>query len=100
LRGANQISTTGLGKAVAAPFRSAGKALRHRAALTCRGAALPFPGYLDFWTFCPEVGIAEASLLAPSCGVIIYIDRKSTRLNSSHVSISYAVFCLKEKIIK
>src|SRR5699024_12802468 len=25
-------------------------------------------------------------------------DRKSTRLNSSHVSISYAVFCLKEKI--
>src|SRR5699024_11617123 len=24
------------------------------------------------------------------------IDRKSTRLNSSHVSISYAVFCLKE----
>src|SRR5699024_12026832 len=24
-------------------------------------------------------------------------DRKSTRLNSSHVSISYAVFCLKEK---
>src|SRR5699024_11986546 len=26
------------------------------------------------------------------------IDRKSTRLNSSHVSISYAVFCLKKKI--
>src|SRR5699024_12086662 len=27
-------------------------------------------------------------------------DRKSTRLNSSHVSISYAVFCLKNKISK
>src|SRR5699024_12770183 len=27
-------------------------------------------------------------------------DRKSTRLNSSHVSISYAVFCLKKKRIK
>src|SRR5438067_8876295 len=27
-------------------------------------------------------------------------DRKSTRLNSSHVSISYAVFCLKKKIAK
>src|SRR5699024_9987764 len=27
------------------------------------------------------------------------IDRKSTRLNSSHVSISYAVFCLKKKNI-
>src|SRR5207249_9523208 len=26
-------------------------------------------------------------------------DRKSTRLNSSHVSISYAVFCLKKKIL-
>src|SRR5438477_7128865 len=27
----------------------------------------------------------------------IYQDRKSTRLNSSHMSISYAVFCLKKK---
>src|SRR5690348_17798919 len=27
-------------------------------------------------------------------------DRKSTRLNSSHPSISYAVFCLKKKKIK
>src|SRR5690606_41314101 len=26
------------------------------------------------------------------------VDRKSTRLNSSHVKISYAVFCLKKKI--
>src|SRR5690349_23078039 len=26
-------------------------------------------------------------------------DRKSTRLNSSHVEISYAVFCLKKKIV-
>src|SRR5690625_6270638 len=28
---------------------------------------------------------------------IIHVDRKSTRLNSSHVAISYAVFCLKKK---
>src|SRR5699024_11880712 len=28
---------------------------------------------------------------------VMNIDRKSTRLNSSHVSISYAVFCLKKK---
>src|ERR1039457_2517212 len=27
------------------------------------------------------------------------IDRKSTRLNSSHLVISYAVFCLKKKIV-
>src|SRR5699024_11662851 len=30
-------------------------------------------------------------------GVLDLLDRKSTRLNSSHVSISYAVFCLKKK---
>src|SRR5699024_12591209 len=29
--------------------------------------------------------------------VVPALDRKSTRLNSSHVSISYAVFCLKKK---
>src|SRR5439155_24329952 len=28
------------------------------------------------------------------------IDRKSTRLNSSHVAISYAVFCLKKKKLR
>src|SRR5690625_6963151 len=27
------------------------------------------------------------------------LDRKSTRLNSSHVAISYAVFCLKKKLM-
>src|SRR5690625_3478480 len=30
-------------------------------------------------------------------GLMIPTDRKSTRLNSSHVAISYAVFCLKKK---
>src|SRR4051812_49566481 len=30
-------------------------------------------------------------------GVHAILDRKSTRLNSSHMSISYAVFCLKKK---
>src|SRR5699024_12082712 len=29
--------------------------------------------------------------------LVVAEDRKSTRLNSSHVSISYAVFCLKKK---
>src|SRR3712207_7975850 len=36
----------------------------------------------------PEHGIIGAGLAA---------DRKSTRLNSSHANISYAVFCLKKK---
>src|SRR5439155_9301137 len=37
--------------------------------------------------------------LAPSISATeaAKIDRKSTRLNSSHVAISYAVFCLKKK---
>src|SRR5947199_9342751 len=30
-------------------------------------------------------------------GPLQFVDRKSTRLNSSHLGISYAVFCLKKK---
>src|SRR3712207_9351938 len=29
--------------------------------------------------------------------IVVALDRKSTRLNSSHANISYAVFCLKKK---
>src|SRR5207245_5202727 len=36
-------------------------------------------------------------LVDPVSGVALRLDRKSTRLNSSHGSISYAVFCLKKK---
>src|SRR2546427_6486416 len=32
-------------------------------------------------------------------GGVVSTDRKSTRLNSSHSQISYAVFCLKKKIL-
>src|SRR5699024_12407681 len=39
----------------------------------------------------------EFLLLQHSILLIDFEDRKSTRLNSSHVSISYAVFCLKKK---
>src|SRR6266542_6159376 len=42
-------------------------------------------------TFRP-VDVSEGHL-----GIDEYEDRKSTRLNSSHGSISYAVFCLKKK---
>src|SRR2546421_3207216 len=34
------------------------------------------------------------------CRVALALDRKSTRLNSSHDQISYAVFCLKKKTIQ
>src|SRR3712207_6967176 len=35
--------------------------------------------------------------LSPAGHMLAIIDRKSTRLNSSHANISYAVFCLKKK---
>src|SRR5207245_4214968 len=47
--------------------------------------------------------VQSGSIAAVSVGFGIYLsylapgDRKSTRLNSSHGSISYAVFCLKKK---
>src|ERR1039457_7498122 len=37
------------------------------------------------------------SILPQPGRVPLWIDRKSTRLNSSHLVISYAVFCLKKK---
>src|SRR5699024_12231877 len=39
----------------------------------------------------------DCGRLPQRCRCDIRTDRKSTRLNSSHVSISYAVFCLKKK---
>src|SRR5437899_6362204 len=47
-----------------------------------------------------EASWAAAGMLSPSPenpDSIPLVDRKSTRLNSSHLGISYAVFCLKEK---
>src|SRR5699024_3644895 len=45
-------------------------------------------------TACAEMGLIETIVFVAD---YIEPDRKSTRLNSSHVSISYAVFCLKKK---
>src|SRR5439155_12304102 len=44
---------------------------------------------------CRNVPCYSPTLLVTS--VLVVQDRKSTRLNSSHVAISYAVFCLKKK---
>src|SRR5262245_62842774 len=44
-----------------------------------------------------EVFIEPATLTTPETGAVHFQDRKSTRLNSSHLGISYAVFCLKNK---
>src|SRR5437762_6185887 len=43
------------------------------------------------------LGMAAGAYLAGRTPVVVMQDRKSTRLNSSHRCISYAVFCLKKK---
>src|SRR5699024_12566637 len=58
--------------------------------------------------FASSCWVNVAQVVAKSCSCLVSpawecfhsarrLDRKSTRLNSSHVSISYAVFCLKKK---
>src|SRR5690625_6476758 len=44
-----------------------------------------------------EFAQASAEVFAGNDIQVYLLDRKSTRLNSSHVAISYAVFCLKKK---
>src|SRR5207248_8341235 len=51
------------------------------------------PVTLEGWSF----GITTVYDFAFSDEVAPLVDRKSTRLNSSHRTISYAVFCLKKK---
>src|SRR3712207_7234971 len=56
------------------------------------------PGALGSVVSVPIVNYPQAAIL--SAEAIIkrpVVDRKSTRLNSSHANISYAVFCLKKK---
>src|SRR3712207_9301798 len=56
------------------------------------GEAFYIPPGHDGWT----VG-SEPAVILDITGMENYADRKSTRLNSSHANISYAVFCLKKK---
>src|SRR5256885_9405953 len=66
----------------------------------------------EFLAYTPEVAVKTQSIFerlrrvlpdiewavhAPYVAAINELDRKSTRLNSSHLVISYAVFCLKKK---
>src|SRR3712207_8238862 len=55
------------------------------------GTSLGFPGawtLLNCWNYDLALPLYDD------------VDRKSTRLNSSHANISYAVFCLKKKILR
>src|SRR5947209_11417060 len=48
----------------------------------------------------PLIGFVDDVVSRNPLSQILSIDRKSTRLNSSHANISYAVFCLKKKRIE
>src|SRR5690625_6998554 len=87
--------------------KTASQKRRDLRALLTPGAARPFPGaftplsvaliqekgfpgvYISGAVIANELGLPDVGLTT--------LDRKSTRLNSSHVAISYAVFCLKKK---
>src|SRR3712207_7171508 len=69
-----------------------------------------FRSYLEALDFHPLVGVCFDTCHAWAAGhdfsvpggmtaTLDTLDRKSTRLNSSHANISYAVFCLKKKNI-
>src|SRR2546421_1950017 len=64
--------------------------VRGLAALGHRVTLLALPG-----SRVPEAKVVEVP--ARKFDDAVHLDRKSTRLNSSHDQISYAVFCLKKK---
>src|SRR3712207_6991725 len=56
--------------------------------------------FTRYWDdFCYPLSDDVAVFPDSGAWLLLYQDRKSTRLNSSHANISYAVFCLKKKTI-
>src|SRR3712207_7289613 len=62
-----------------------------------RGRTIRFAGAAGMTEYSRELTALGLGTLFPSQSM--EEDRKSTRLNSSHANISYAVFCLKKKKI-
>src|SRR5688572_30918081 len=58
-------------------------------------SAVEFHGFVLVGVFCFRTNVLLRLLLVE----VAFEDRKSTRLNSSHSQISYAVFCLKKKTL-
>src|SRR5207253_3052038 len=67
----------------------------------CIGPPQLAQSYLNIPGVISAAEIANVDAIHPGYGLLAenanFADRKSTRLNSSHVAISYAVFCLKKK---
>src|SRR3712207_7433306 len=85
-------------------FRSTGKIATvawakkgHAAQLTIFALTALFVIFLGVYGYFVEATVRIGLSVPQVLSVLFAIDRKSTRLNSSHANISYAVFCLKKK---
>src|SRR5476649_1888493 len=64
---------------------------------TLRALSYNLAAVFSFATFLPSIAVTARRLHDIDRSGWWQLDRKSTRLNSSHTVISYAVFCLKKK---
>src|SRR5207248_3809627 len=83
--------------------------ISHPSTVACSAVATAEQATVEGWvidsacTYSKNLSQPKSVACAKSCAragsplVILTEDRKSTRLNSSHRTISYAVFCLKKK---
>src|SRR5690349_24128959 len=79
------------------PTRRSSDLENNRLATTCGSAHGSYcPASSTSTLFFYDVA-ADVSWIGAAALGAVDLDRKSTRLNSSHVEISYAVFCLKKK---
>src|SRR5688500_4551091 len=81
-------------EAIAAIATDAGTRTSHVAILA---RSLGLPAVVGLRDATSRLHAGEWAVLDASSGLLVIEDRKSTRLNSSHLVISYAVFCLKKK---
>src|SRR5258707_3811748 len=74
------------------PYTTLFRSLRQAAERRVDAVLLMEPAHLDV--------VLVLALVVDDPLALFGLDRKSTRLNSSHANISYAVFCLKKKKIQ
>src|SRR5439155_21138521 len=64
---------------------------------SAQSGAVSDDGFLSSSSATQQFNLNGQGIVLIVAGKSATVDRKSTRLNSSHVAISYAVFCLKKK---